>query len=141
MKKLLVFLVLSAILSACAERENSKDSTESCAASVTGMISFTGWTELPEDALVYVQLIDTTETSVGARNDVGNQFIDYPAQMPTDYEICYDPSEIQESVTYSMYVTIEGSGMPYGINDDLNPVITGGNPNENVDIVVTPLDL
>ncbi len=137
MKKLILFFIVAAIVTAC----NSQAESDSCEASVTGMISFTGWTELPEDAMVYVQLLDTSETSVGARNDVGNQLIDYPAQMPTAYEICYDPSEIQESVTYSIYVTVEGQGVPYGINDDLNPVITGGNPNENVDIVVTPLDL
>lgn len=63
--------------------------------------------------------------------------IEDPGSFPFPYEVSYDPSDIVENHTYTMRVRIEGSdGSLLFINDTAIPVITNGNPTEDVEIPV-----
>jgi putative lipoprotein len=94
---------------------------------------------LPEDAVVQVQLQDTSLADAPAKV-VGEQIIGNPGQLPLSYEVCYDPDQIQSNHTYTMSVRITGDdGKLLFINDIAIPVITRGSPTENVEAVVIPV--
>ena len=68
---------------------------------------------------------------------IGEQIIESPGQVPIPYEVCYDPSQIEDNHTYTMRARITDSeGNLMWINDTAIPVITNGNPTENVEIPV-----
>jgi putative lipoprotein len=68
---------------------------------------------------------------------MGEQIILGPGQFPISYQVCYDPSQIQENHTYSMSARItESDGKLLFINDTHIPVITRGNPSDDVEIAV-----
>ena len=85
---------------------------------------------------VQVQIQDTSLADAPAEV-IGEQIIENPGQVPIPYEVCYDPSVIQENHSYSMSARItDGGGNLMWINDTNIPVITQGNPTEGVVIPV-----
>ena len=127
-------LIAMLALSACSLFESG--SSEACETSVSGSISYNQRIALPEDAVVTVKIEDTSLDDEPAET-IGEQVITNPGQVPIDYEVCYDPADIEEGHTYSMRVRIEDSaGNLMWINDTHTPVITNGAPTENVDIQV-----
>jgi uncharacterized lipoprotein YbaY len=62
------------------------------------------------------------------------------AQVPIPYTVPYDVEAIDERNTYSMSARIEdGAGELLFISDTAVPVITNGNPAEDVEIVIVPV--
>lgn len=103
---------------------------------VTGAITYKQRIALPEDAVVNVQIQDTSIADAPAEV-IGEQTIESTGQVPIPYEICYDPDQIQDNHTYTMRARITDSqGNLLWINDTAIPVITNGNPTENVEIPV-----
>jgi putative lipoprotein len=120
-------------------RDANTPSPEGGVACITGTITYPEGIPLPEDAVVQIQVQDTSLADAPAIV-MGEQIITSPGQVPIDYQVCYDPSQIQENHTYSMSVRItDADGRLLFINDTHIPVITRGNPTENVEIVVIPV--
>ena len=127
---LAIVLLLALALSACGGGE----------ASVTGEVTYRQRIALPDDAVVTVQIRDVSLMDVPAKV-IGEQIIETNGdQVPIPYEVEYDPEEIDERNTYSMFCRIEdGSGTLLLISDTHIPVITHGNPTDDVEIVVVPV--
>ena len=108
-------------------------------AAVTGTVTYRQRIALPEDAVVTVQIRDVSLMDAPAKV-VGEEVIHTDGkQVPIPYAVAYDPDEIDERNTYSMFVRIEdGAGKLLFISDTSVPVITHGNPTKDVEIVVVP---
>ena len=109
-------------------------------ASVTGTVTYRERIALPSDATIQVQIQDVSLADAPAKV-IGD--ITMPAdgkQAPIPYEVKYNPENIQENHSYSMSVRIEdSSGKLLFISDTHTPVITRGNPTQDVEIVVVPV--
>ena len=117
-------------------RDADAPTPESGGGCVNGAITYPEPVALPEDAVVQAQIQDTS-MAYALATVMGEQIITNPRQFPISYQVCYDPSQIQENHTYSMSVRIADSdGKLLYINDTHIPVITRGNPTENVEIAV-----
>jgi uncharacterized lipoprotein YbaY/heat shock protein HslJ len=111
----------------------SSGGDEAC---VTGTITYPQRIALPEEAVVQVQIQDTSLADAPAEV-IGEQIIESPGQVPIPYEVCYDPNLIQDNHTYTMSARIsDGEGNLMWINDTAIPVIINGNPTEDVVIPV-----
>jgi putative lipoprotein len=106
-------------------------------AAVTGDVTYMQRIALPEDAVVTVQIQDTSLADAPA-TIIGEQVIETDGrQVPIPYSVSYDPSVIDERHTYTMSARItNGAGDLLWINDTAIPVITQGNPTEDVVIPV-----
>jgi heat shock protein HslJ/uncharacterized lipoprotein YbaY len=104
-------------------------------ATVSGMITNQDGVTIPDGATVTVQIQDTSLMDVPAEV-IGEQIITGATEFPIPYEVAYDPSQIANP-NYSMSARITGAdGSLLFINDTNIPVITLGNPTENVEIPV-----
>jgi putative lipoprotein len=108
--------------------------------SVSGTITYMQRIALPDDAVITVQIQDTSLADVAA-TVIGEQVIQTEGkQVPFEYQVAYDPNDIQENHTYTMRVRItDGAGKLLFINDTAIPVITLDNPTSEVEIVVVPV--
>jgi heat shock protein HslJ len=109
-------------------------------AAVTGTVMYLPRIALPPDALVTVtihnaQLADappemTTLATIA--------FITEGAQVPLPYEVFYSTADVREGDLYSINATIRSSaGDLLFLSKEVIPVITRGNPTENVEILVS----
>lgn len=109
-------------------------------ASVSGTITTQQSIALPEDAVITVQIQDTSLADAPAKV-IGEQIIN-PAgqQFPIAYEVPYNTADIDERNTYSIAARIgDGSGNLLFINDTNIPVITRNNPTTDVTIMVVAI--
>ena len=68
---------------------------------------------------------------------VGTQFIQQPGQVPIPFAVSYNSDEINENILYSISARIEdGQGNLLFINQQSVPVLTNGNPSEDVEVLV-----
>jgi heat shock protein HslJ len=106
---------------------------------ITGVVIYRQRIALPDDAVVKVQLRDVSLMDVASQL-MGEEVIQTNGkQVPIPYTVAYDPGEIDERNTYSMSARIEdGAGKLLFISDTSIPVITHGNPTQDVEIVVVP---
>lgn len=110
-----------------------EDESNAC---ITGMVTFTEDVTLSEDTFAQISLLDTSLMDAPAK-EIGVLVIANPETFPIPYEVCYDPSLIRENHTYTMQARIENSaGSLLYINDTAIPVITRGNPTDQVEIPV-----
>lgn len=117
-------------------RDADAPAPESAGACIGGAITHPEPGTLPEDAVVQVQVQDTSLADAQA-TVMGEQIITEPGQFPVFYKVCYDPSQIQDNHAYSMSARITDSdGKLLFINDTHIPVITRGNPTDDVEIAV-----
>ena len=103
---------------------------------VTGTVTYLERIALPDDAVVNVQLQDTSLADAPAVV-LGEQTIETAGQqVPIPYEISFNPDDIQETNTYVVRATIrDGEGTLLFTSDTAIPVITNDNPTEDVEIV------
>jgi len=120
-------MLLLSILTACSSRSSR----------VTGTITYLQRIALPEDAVITVQIQDTSLADAPA-TVMGEQVIQTEGkQVPFEFAVPYDPGEIQDNHSYTISVRItDGTGKLLFINDTAIPVITRDNPTEEVEIVV-----
>lgn len=110
-------------------------------ATVSGTVTYLQRIALPDDAVVTVQIQDTSLADAPA-TVMGEQVIPTEgAQVPIDYAVSYDPAEIEENRTYTVRATItDGQDNLLFTSDTAIPVITRGNPTEDVEILTVPVE-
>ncbi len=110
------------------------------AASVTGTVTYVQRIALPDDAVVNVQIQDTSLADAPAVV-MGEQIIETAGQqVPIPYEVAYNPDEIQDNHTYTVRARIEDNeGNLLFTSDTAIPVITRDNPTEDVEIMTVPV--
>ncbi len=106
-------------------------------ATVSGTVTYPLRIALPPDAVVEVSLQDIS-TPGAVATELGKQTIPTAgAQVPIPFEITYDPAEIVDNHTYAVRARItDANGDLIWTSDTVTPVITSGNPTEDVEIVV-----
>ena len=104
-------------------------------ASVRGTVSYRERIALSPGARLEVTLLDTSLQDVAA-TAIAEQTIENPGAPPFDFELAYDPADIEDGNTYSLQVDIiEADGSLAFTNDTAYDVITNDNPSE-VDVEV-----
>jgi len=108
--------------------------------SVSGTVTYLQKVALPNDAVITVQIQDTSLADAPAKI-MGEQVIQAEGkQVPFEFEVTYDANAIQDNHSYTMSVRItDGAGNLLFINDTAIPVITRDNPTQDVEIVVVPV--
>ena len=105
-------------------------------ATVTGVVTYRERIALPPDVVVTVRIEDTSRADAPAIL-IGEQAIRDPGQVPIPFAVPYDPRLIDPRSRYTLRVRIEdASGRLLWINTQAYPVITGGNPTSDIEIVV-----
>ena len=106
-------------------------------ATVTGTVTYLQRIALQPDAVVTVRIEDVSKADTIAEV-IGEQVIQTDgAQVPIPFEVAYDTDQIEENHSYSMRARIEDSaGKLLWINDTSVPVITRGNPVQDVEVLV-----
>ncbi|WP_419554537.1 YbaY family lipoprotein [Candidatus Poriferisodalis sp.] len=108
-------------------------------ASVRGSITYRERIALTPDAVVTIQLRDTSYADA-ASVLIAEQIISNPGQVPIDFNVRYVSDEIDDRNTYSIAVVItEGDGRMAFTNDTAYDVITRGNP-RHVDMTLVMVE-
>lgn len=123
--------VLSAglILTACAAPPPRLPGT------LTGVVTYRERMALPPNAVVEVQLQDVSRADAPAQT-IAEQVITPTTQVPIPFELKYDPASIDPRNRYAVAARITADDELLFINTTAYPVITGGNPTANVEVVV-----
>ena len=132
MKQIVILILFVVLVAAC----EGQDPQTVEAATVSGMVTSVDNAVIPEGATASIQIQDTSLADAAA-TVVGEQIIESPGQFPVAYQVAYDPDEIVDNHTYTMRARITAAdGSLLFINDTAVPVITNGNPTEDVEIQV-----
>jgi uncharacterized lipoprotein YbaY/heat shock protein HslJ len=112
----------------------SADTSQQQTASVTGTISYLQRIALPPNAVIKVELLDLSR--VGAAQVIAEQTINANGrQVPFDFELRYDPNNINSRSRYVVRAQIYENGrMRFNTTRDYL-VITNGNPSRAAIIV------
>lgn len=105
------------------------------AAAVSGTLGIRDRIALPANAVVTVQIARVTAS--GTPDVIAEQrFTTNGAQPPFRYSIAYDPARVDANSTYTVQANISVGGQVRYTTNSLYPVITRGNPNQNVNITL-----
>jgi uncharacterized lipoprotein YbaY len=105
---------------------------------VTGVVTYRERIALPADAVVRVQLQDTSRADAPAVVLGEQVIVTMGRQVPIPFSIPYNPASINPSGRYSLRARIEsGDGQLQWTNMQVYLVITGGNPTSDIEVVVT----
>ncbi len=106
---------------------------------VTGTVTYLQRIALPNDAVLTVQIQDTSRADALAVVLGESWYVTGGAQVPLPFAVAYNPEFIQENLTYTLSVRItDGEGNLLFINDTSIPVITNGAPTTDIEVVVVP---
>lgn len=136
--KVCIHSTLNAVLLACATTSMvacSGDSTDrqtlpggQRAPTVSGTVFYHERLSLTPEATLIVELRDTSHADAAAEL-VASQTIASPGQVPIEFDVPYDPREIDRDRRYSVTARIkESDGRLAFINDTAYDVLTNGNP-------------
>ena len=104
---------------------------------VTGMATYRERIALPDDAMLRVQLQDTSRAGAPATVIGEYKLTTGGKQVPIPFEVEFDPTAIQDNHTYSLSVRIEdGNGNLLFTNTQSYPVITRDNPIFDVEVTL-----
>ncbi len=107
--------------------------------SVAGTVTKIDRKGLPENAVLQVELRDTSLQDVASAL-ISLETIEINGnQLPVSYRLPYDPDEIDERNTYAVSARITSDGQLIYISDMANLAITHGNPTEEVEVTVVPV--
>lgn len=134
MQKMILALVLLlglVVLAGCGK---------SSQATVSGTVTYLQRIALPPDAVVTVRIEDVSKADAMAEV-IGEKVIHTGGtQVPIAFEVAYDADQIEENHSYSLRARIEdGAGKLLFTNDTSVPVITRGNPTQDVEVLVVPV--
>jgi len=130
MGRILVAVILSSALAACS----------SSASEVTGDITKLDRMALPAGTLVTVELRDTSLADAPAVTISTDKIELEGNQLPVPYVLEYDEDEIVENNTYTVFSRVtDADGTLIYITDTAYPVITRGNPTDDVEVLVVPV--
>ncbi|HIP71328.1 MAG TPA: META domain-containing protein [Anaerolineae bacterium] len=106
---------------------------------VTGTVTYMVRSALPNDAVLTVQIQDTSLADAPATVMGESWYVTGGAQVPLPFAVAYNPEFIQDNRTYTLSVRItDGEDNLLFINDTSIPVITNGNPTTDIEVVVVP---
>jgi putative lipoprotein len=98
---------------------------------VTGSVAYRERIALPADAVVDVQLLDTSIADVAAQVIAEAMISAEGRQVPISFSLQYDPAKIDPSHRYSVRATIRsGDGMLMFSTTQAYPVLTHGAPSK-----------
>jgi len=102
---------------------------------IMGDIFGTADLKLPDDGVIYVQLMDDSMGDI-EDSQIAEQVISSAAEFPIPFSLIYNPKRIIDDHTYTVAARIEdSSGNLLFTSLDTYPVITSGNPIQ-VDLIV-----
>jgi putative lipoprotein len=129
-----LLLVLDALmLTGCARASSGE-------AQVTGAVTYLERIALPPDAVVLVRIENISRADVAAEIISEQEIPTEGKQVPIPFELPYDPEAINERDTYNLAARIlDGQGNLLFISDTVVPVITKGNPTQDVEVVVVQI--
>lgn len=104
-------------------------------AAVTGTVIYRERIALPPNAIVKVQLQDTSRADAPAVTLAEQTIQTQGRQVPIPFTLEYDPSKIREGNTYTVRAQILVDGQLRFASDTSYPVLTNGNPSQ-VEILV-----
>jgi putative lipoprotein len=108
-------------------------------ANLTGRVTYLERSALPDDAVVTVQIQDVSQADAPALI-IGEQVLNSPGQPPIPFEIPYNPTQIEENHRYIVRAEIrDNAGVLLFTTDTAIPVITQGNPDQEIEIIVVPV--
>jgi uncharacterized lipoprotein YbaY len=106
---------------------------------VSGEITYQEPITLPTGSLVTVRLITPPASATSQPEVVSQATFIAPSQAPISFAVGYDPVQIDPNGAYLLEALItDPSGAPLFVTTQPYPVITQGNPTENVQVVVEP---
>ncbi len=110
-------------------------------ASVTGTATYLQRIALQDDAVLTVQIQDVSLADAAATVMGEDSYATEGAQVPLPFEVSYDPTMIEDNHDYALSVRITDAddNLLY-INDTRIPVITKGNPTQDVEAMVIPVE-
>ncbi len=120
-------------------RDRFRLTARPASATVTGHVAYLERIALPEDAIVKMRLVNASLADAPPEMTTeGEQTIFNPGQAPIPFALRYNPANINENMLYSVSARIEDSaGNLLFISTTSNPVITQGNPSEDVEVLVS----
>jgi putative lipoprotein len=126
---------LAALLMAGCSTSNVAPPGGGAGARVTGTVAYRERIALPPDAVIKLQLVDVSRADAPAVV-IGEQVFEAGGrQVPFAFEIPYDPSKIDERMSYAVQARIEEGGRLRFISDRRYPVITRDAPTK-VDLML-----
>lgn len=102
---------------------------------VTGVVVYRERIALPPDAVLTVRLLDVSRSDAHAVV-LGEQRVQPTGQVPIPFEIPYDSTRADDQTSCTLEARIEAGGALLFISTRAFPVITGGSPTKNVEILV-----
>jgi len=103
---------------------------------LTGTVTYLQRIALPPDAVIDVQLQDVSLQDVPATVIAAERYVAAGRQVPFPFELTYDPAGIDPKHTYAIAARITVDGKLRWINTQRYPVLTGGAPVTDVEIIV-----
>ena len=103
---------------------------------LTGTVTYLQRIALPPNAVIDVQLQDVSLQDAPATVIASERYIAAGRQAPFPYELTYDPAGIDPKRTYAIAARITVDGKLRWINTQHHPVLTGGAPATDVEIIV-----
>jgi uncharacterized lipoprotein YbaY/heat shock protein HslJ len=95
------------------------------ATSITGSISLGGSKTLPSSALVEISLVDVSRQDARAKL-IARQRITRPGPVPVEFELAFNPRQINERNSYAVQVRVTDGGRLLYVSDTNIPVLTRG---------------
>ena len=112
-----------------ADGESVFRAAEQNAAAVTGTAFYRQRIAMPEGAVFEAVLLDVSRMDVAATT-IGSTRIENPGNVPIAFEIAYDPTKIDERMSYSVRATIHVGDRLWATTDQHYPVLTRSGGNE-----------
>ena len=103
---------------------------------VTGTVSYRERIALPNNAVVEVTLQDVSRQDAAATVIARQVIPTQGQQVPIPFELIYNSANISDRNTYAVRAQIFVGGRLEWISTQIYPVITRGNPTENINILV-----
>ena len=121
--------LLTAIVSAVLLFIPSLSQAQAPNAQLTGSVTYRERMALPPDAVIDVQLIDTSVADIAAQTVAADMINAEGRQVPVPFTLTYDPAKIEPAHRYSVRANIRsGDGMLMFSSTQAYPVLTHGAP-------------
>jgi uncharacterized lipoprotein YbaY len=105
---------------------------------ITGTVAYLPRIALPPNAIVEITLADVSRADAPMEVIASQTLVLGNRQVPVPFELVYDPTQIEERLTYAVRARILVDGELRFTSTSVIPVITQDNPTE-VEIIVDPV--
>jgi uncharacterized lipoprotein YbaY len=104
---------------------------------MTGTVSYMQRIALDPQSVIQVQLLDVSKAGAPAQVMASQVFQSNGRQVPIPFALRYHPDQILPTHTYQVRANIAENGQPSWVTTQAFPVLTNGNPDNNVNVIVT----